>query len=382
MTANEFILLIILLTLAIMVIILLISRRKIPVDPKSLLLYAQALNHMLRKEYEQAVKELRAIIDKDTSHVDAYIKLGNLQRETGKLKAAAKIHQNLLYRQDISKTQRLDVMCNLVEDYIQMNEKGIALSVALNILDIDKKNLWALEKTWLLYRDLKKWAKATEYLEKLLHQRRETNKRLVAIYKVQEGLDLFESGDYHDARLIFRKAIKIDPTCEAPYYYYAESYVKNQREAEAVDWWVQFSEVAPDKAWMVFNPLQKILFNLGNFNKIEDFYLSILKHKPGDVRTITALANFYERKGDMDKAEELVEELMDANPNSTIAKIAYCKIMVALKREREISDILNDILYKFDVVEQVTCTHCGHTANEILWICPVCGTADSFMIQS
>ena len=110
MTANEFILLIILLTLAIMVIILLISRRKIPVDPKSLLLYAQALNHMLRKEYEQAVKELRAIIDKDTSHVDAYIKLGNLQREIGKLKVAVKIHQNLLYRQDISKTQRLDAV--------------------------------------------------------------------------------------------------------------------------------------------------------------------------------------------------------------------------------------------------------------------------------
>jgi lipopolysaccharide biosynthesis regulator YciM len=254
--------------------------------------------------------------------------------------------------------------------------------VALNILDFDKKNLWALEKIWVIYRDLKKWAKATEYLEKLLHQRRETNKRLLAIYKAQEGLELFESGDCHNARLIFRKAIKIDPTCEAPYYYYAESYVRDQREADAVDWWVRFSEVAPDKAWLVFNSLQKILFNLGNFSRIEDFYLGILKHKPGDVRTITALANFYERKGDLDKAADLVDELVDANPTSIIAKIAYCKLMVALKREREINDILNEILYKFDVVDKVTCTHCGHIANEVLWICPVCGTADSFLIKS
>lgn len=382
MTANVLFLLVILLILVILVIALIFSRRRAPIAQKSLLLYSQALNHILHHKYELAIKELKAIIDKDTNHVDAYIKLGNLLRDTGKLKAAAKIHQNLLYRQDISKNQRLEVMGNLVEDYIQMDEKGIALSVALNILDFDKKYLWALEKTWLLYRDLKKWAKATEYLEKYLRHRRETNKRLLAIYKVQEGLELFESGDYHNARLIFRKAIKIDPACEAPYYYYAESYVRDHREAEAVDWWVQFSEVAPDKAWLVFNPLQKILFNLGNFNKIEDFYLSILKQKPGDVRTVTALANFYERKGDLDQASGLVDELMDANPTSTIAKIAYCKLMVALKREREINDILNDILYKFDVVDQVTCTHCGHTAKEILWICPVCGTADSFLIQA
>ncbi|MCK4715765.1 MAG: hypothetical protein KAT54_03080, partial [Candidatus Marinimicrobia bacterium] len=306
---------------------------------------------------------------------------GNLLRVTGKLKAAVKVHQALLYRQDIDKPQKLDIMRNLIEDYVELDEKGIALSVALNILDVEKKNMWALEKIWHLYRDLRKWTKASEYMEKVLHFRKESNKRLLAIYKVQEGLEKFESGTNHDARLIFRKAIKIDPACEAPYYYMAESYVKDRREADAVEWWVKFAEIAPDKAWLIFHPLQKVLFNLGNFGNIENFYLNILKCKPGDVRTITALANFYERKGDLQKASVLVEDLIETNPTSVIAKIAYCKLLVAQKREREVSDVLNDILYKFNTINQVRCTNCGHVVKDILWICPVCGKEDPLLDQ-
>jgi lipopolysaccharide biosynthesis regulator YciM len=196
---------------------------------------------------------------------------------------------------------------------------------------------------------------------------------------VQEGLEKYEAGNFHDARLIFRRAMKIDPGCEAPYFYMAESYVKDRRELDAVEWWVKFAEAAPEKAWLVFNPLQKVLFNIGNFGKIEDFYLNILKNRQNDVRTITALANYYERKGDLQKASNLVEDLIENNPNSTIAKIAYCKLLVSLKRGKEVGDVLNDIIDQFDSVDQVRCSNCGHQVRDILWICPMCGAEDSFL---
>jgi len=380
MTANVTYLIISIIVLGFMLLWLIFGRKKSSGKPKSAL-YTQALDHIIRRDYESAIKELKAIVKEDTNHIDAYIKLGNLLRETGQIKAAVKIHQGLLYRQDINKTQKLEIMRNLVDDYIDLDEKGIALSVALNVLDVDKRNMWALEKIWHLYCDLKKWAKASEYMEKILRYQKKSNSRILAIYKVQEGLEKFEAGNCHDARLIFRKAMKIDPGCEAPLFYMAESYVKDRRELDAVEWWVKFAEAAPEKAWVVFNPLQKVLFNLGNFGKIEDFYLNILKNKQDDVRTITALANYYERKGDLQKASNLVEDLIENNPNSTIAKIAYCKLLVSLKREKEVGDILNDILYRFDSIGQVRCSNCGHQVQDILWICPVCGTEDSFLNQ-
>lgn len=378
MTTLEIILAVIFGLIVIAIGATLIGRRKSETQPKSLL-YTQALNHILQKEDNKAIRELKAIIEKDTNHIDAYIKLGYVLRRTGQIKPAVKVHQALLYRQDIDKLQKLEIMRNLVLDYIEMGEKGLALSVALNILDVDKKNIWALEKIWHLYRDLKKWNKALEYMEKVFQIRKEVNKRAMSIYKVQEGLEKFNAGNYHEARLLLRKAMKLDPLCEAGYYYMAESYLKEKRDAEAVEWWEKFADVAPKKAWLIYPQLQKVLFNYGNFGKIEEFYLKILKKVPHDARTITELSGFYERKGNLSKALDLVSDLMVTNPDSLIAKIAYSKILIAMERNREAGDILADILNHLDTIRDVRCSHCGHLADQPLWICPECGAVDTFL---
>ena len=378
MTTLEIILALVFLLILLLVLGTVIGRRRTESKPKTTL-YTQALNHILQGELNTAIKELKSIIEKDTSHIDAYIKLGNVLRKAGKLKQAVKVHQALLYRQDITKHQKLEIMQNLVYDYEDLNEKGIALSVALNILDVEKKNIWALEKIWHLYRDLKKWSKASEFMEKVLQIRKDSNKRVKAIYKIQEGLEKYNNGAYHDARLIFRKASKIDPQCEAGYYYMAESYLAEKRDADAVEWWEKFANTAPRKAWLVFAKLQKVLFNYGNFGKIEEFYHNILKSEPNDVRTITALASFYERKGDLSRATDIVSDLIETNPNSIIGKIAYSKLLIALNREREASDVLTDVINHFDSINHIACKNCGHTTNEALWICPICGMEDSFL---
>ena len=378
MTTFEIILAIVFIVLLLLIIRVFRGRRKFETKPKTTL-YTQALNHILQGEYSIAIKKLKSIIERDTSHIDAYIKLGDTLRKAGKLKQAVKIHQTLLYRQDIDRMQKLEVMRNLVYDYEDLNEKGIALSVALNILDLDKKNKWALERIWHLYRDLKKWNKASEYMEKVFQQRKEHNKRALALYKVQEGLEKYDRGAYHDARVIFRKAARIDPQCEAIYYYMAESYLKEKRDAEAVEWWEKFAETAPGKAWLIFPKLQKVLFNYGNFGRIEEFYQKILKAEPNNIRTITALASFYERKGDLTRAKDIVSDLIETNPDSIIAKVAYSKLLIALRRDREASDVLTEVLNQFNSIKDIRCSNCGHLADKALWICPVCGQEDSFL---
>lgn len=378
MTTLEIILVVVFGVILIAIIIAAFGRKKSVAQPKSML-YTQALNHILQKEYHKAIRELKAIIEKDTNHIDAYIKLGHVLRKTGQIKPAVKVHQALLYRQDINKLQKLEIMRNLVLDYIAMGEKGLALSVALNILDVDKKNIWALEKIWHLYRDLKKWNKALEYMEKVFQIRKAVNKRAMAIYKVQEGLEKFNVSNFHDARLLFRKAMKIDAQCEASYYYMAESYLKEKRDPDAVEWWEKFADVAPKKAWLVYPHLKRVLFNYGNFGRIEEFYHKILNKEPHDVRTITELADFYERKGNLSRASDLVSDLMVTNPDSLIAKIAYSKILIALERNREAGDVLAELLNQFDTIKEARCSHCNHLADQPLWICPVCGTEDTFL---
>lgn len=377
MTLLDFLLTLVLIFLIAFVIINLVGRRRgRPRD--SVNLYTLALNHMLHGEDDIAIRKFRDVIRADTDNIDAYINLGILMRKIGKTANAIKIHQGLLYRQDTNPIQRLEILRNLVEDYINAGDKIRALNYVENIINIDKKNVWALEKNHTLNRDLGRWEKASEYLEKVLEIKKESNDRLLALYKIQEGLVKYKAGEYHEARLIFRKALKIDPQCEAAYYYIANSYVLDHRESDAVEEWIMFADIAPQKAHLVFKPLQTILFNLGNFGNIESFYENLLKRLPGDPMTLIALAGFYEKKGNAAMATRILEDLTEKNPNVAVAKIELVKLLIDQTKLTQATAILNEIIEHMADTEQYTCSNCGNQAHEIQWICPVCGQADTY----
>jgi len=337
---------------------------------------------MLHGENDTAIRLFREVIRTDTDNIDAYINLGILMRRSGKAKNAIKIHESLLYRQEISNIQRLEILRNLVEDYIITGDRIRALSYVENILSIDKKNIWALEKNHILNRDLGRWEKASEYLAMALELKKERNDRLLALYKVQEGLVKYQAGEYHEARLIFRKALKIDPNCEAAYYYIGNSYVMDHREADAVEEWVKFADVAPHKAYLIFKPLQTILFNLGNFGNIESFYENLLKRLPDDPKTLIALAGFYEKKGNINKAITILEDLVEKKPDLSIAKINLAKLLIGQAELSQATTILNDIIEKMVDTKEHICSNCSNRSPDILWICPVCGMADTYFTEA
>jgi len=252
--------------------------------------------------------------------------------------------------------------------------------VAEKILDINRRNQWAYDKMHRLYRDLKNWPKAAEYLEKSIRfGKKKSYARLIALYKVQEGFEKYRGGDYHEARLLFRKAAKIDPKCEAAYYYIANSYVKDQRQEDAIPWWEKFAEVAPAKASLVFPYLQKVLFNMGNFNQIESFYQNILRKRPEDIQAHLALASFYDRKGDRKRALEICEEMKDKNPDSVLAKITLAKYLLWNNQIQKSSEILDEVIDRLQNSHSYTCSRCGAVVDEVRWLCPICGEPDTFL---
>jgi len=344
-------------------------------------LYTLALNHMLHGEYKTAIKCLKDVVKHDTDNIDAYIKLGVLLRETGEGQNAVKVHQGLLFRREMPQDERIIIMRHLLEDYEALEDREKALEIAQKIVDMTRRNLWAYDKMHKLYRDLGNWEKAAEYLQKTLRFYKKTQSRLLAIYKVQEGMEKYKIGQYHEARLIFRKAIKIDPRCEAPYYHIANSYMKDQRQEDAILWWEKYADVAPEKASLIFQRIQRVLFNLGNFSKIEDFYQKILAKRPDDIQANLALASFYDRKGDLNKAIATCDDLKDKKPNSIAAKLMLVKFLVQNKELHRASEVLNGTIEYLQGLQTFVCSNCGNQIAEIRWLCPACGEPDTYLSE-
>ena len=63
-------------------------------SPRTDNIYTEALNAMVRADKTKAVSLLRDVVKKDSDHVDAYLQLGNILRDSNP-QQAVKIHQTL-----------------------------------------------------------------------------------------------------------------------------------------------------------------------------------------------------------------------------------------------------------------------------------------------
>ena len=90
-------------------------------------LYSEGLDMLVTGQLKSAYRNFKEIINQDSSNIRAYLHLGQVLREGGKYKQGLKVHQNLLYRKDLSKYEKIDLYKNLVFDYEKLgsNDQSI-----------------------------------------------------------------------------------------------------------------------------------------------------------------------------------------------------------------------------------------------------------------
>ena len=140
-------------------------------------------------------------------------------------------------------------------------------------------------------------------------------KQKMALYRVFEGLKLAEESNGKEARIKFKEALKQDPKCAAAYYYLGHSYIQEERLEDAVKEWQSLCSKIPEKAHVVFDDLEKTWFELGNFAEAENLYNKILEENTDDIHAALALAEIYNKKGEYDRALEILQRYEDIYPD-------------------------------------------------------------------
>ena len=63
-------------------------------------LYAEGLDMLVSGKHQAAYKNFKEIVEKDSSNIKSYIRLGQVLREGGNIIQAIKIHKSLLHRKN------------------------------------------------------------------------------------------------------------------------------------------------------------------------------------------------------------------------------------------------------------------------------------------
>lgn len=338
-------------------------------------LYTEGLDHLLRGNLQQAYKAFKAVIGGDTDNVSAYLKMGQTLRDAGAPQKALKLHESLLARPSLSSYERLELYRNLALDNSALGDHAKAIKWASAILKLEKRNLWALRNLIKFYRDIGDWESCGKYLLQWQKTTGKPDTRLLALCRFRQGYDQRDSSDPATVRAHYQQALKVDGKFAPAHYFLAESYTseahqrrqelrtggdgtsKNvtpadgsrdkmcvERYTQAVSHWTAFVGLSPQDTYRVLPAVEEALFYLQRFDDLELFLKQVLEKEPGNPDAVASLANFYVRKGELDRAEGVLGQLPDSDQPAALIQAIRLKLRYRRNAEDNIMPDLDRLV--------------------------------------
>jgi lipopolysaccharide assembly protein B len=348
-----------------------ITERKLP--------YTQGLNYLLAGEPDKAKEKLLEAVRRDSENLDAYLKLGALLRQKGQPASAAKIHQSLTVRSDLNHYDQIDVYKELALDYEAAGVLPRAAELTDKILSLSSNNGWALNFRIKLAHQLNDFTVAYEMTRRLQSVTGNKDESILALYRVEEGIALMEAGKDKDGRVKCREGIKLDKGCTSGYITLAKSYVRENREEDAVKELKYLLEARPEHGYLIYDMLENLYFTLGKFDDMERLYRDVLNKRPEDLKAAQALAKLLRKKGEINRALDVARDLLDRYPDNLWARRFMISTLMENGRNEEIGMLVVELLDQVLADAQIfVCNKCGYKSEEPLWHCPTCTAFNSF----
>lgn len=320
-------------------------------------LYTEGLDHLLSGNLKQAFECFKSVVESDTDHTAAYLKLGQVMRQGGAADRALKLHESLLARPNPTPYERVELLKHLALDHLELGQYDRAIKCGLAILKLDKRDRWALRHLVSFYRKQGDWESAGKYLAQWQKVTDKEDSSLQAWCRFRQGYDRRNDDPPDAVREHYQQALKLDATFAPAHYYLAVSYADeaaarrsrqstngdglgsqpgrtpaagqdevDQLYSQAVSHWASFAELSPAETAMILPQVEETLFFLQRFDDMEPFLRKILDKDSNNLDGLASLANFYVRKGELDRAEQLLGTIPDAAANDPLIQAIQLKL--------------------------------------------------------
>ncbi|RKY76306.1 hypothetical protein DRQ07_10540, partial [candidate division KSB1 bacterium] len=311
MTTAYYIITAFILILVFISILVLIRKKR-----KSSAPYTEALHCFIEGDRDSALELLKKAVKEDTENVMAYILLGNIIREKGNPQKAIKIHRNLLVRSNLTKSQTQEILIALIRDYKNAGLISQAVEMAEKLVKQDRKNTQYQELLLTLYEENKSWDKAYFQRQSLNKWKKQKDSNILALYKIEAGLDAIKKGLEKEGRIRFREAIKLNKKCIPAYLYWGDSLQRENRYSEALEVYINFTKKNPQKAHLAFDRIKDLLFDMGRYGEIELIYKDVITRDPENFEAHLNLADLHMKQGDIERAEKECRDLYNKYPGN------------------------------------------------------------------
>jgi lipopolysaccharide biosynthesis regulator YciM len=170
--------------------------------------YFKGIDYLLNEQPDKAIEALLQVVQVDSETVEPHFALGNLFRRQGEVERAIRIHQSLVARPLLTRTQRDRALFELGRDYYQAGLLDRAENLFRETVERDPGNAGALRLLGKIYEQESEWEKAIAASSPL-----EGNRAVIANYYCELAAQAFAAGDHARAKKMLRRAYFKDRRC-------------------------------------------------------------------------------------------------------------------------------------------------------------------------
>ncbi len=350
----EYVLVFVILLLASAALYVLYERFMRPSGPTVAALYVEALQDLLDDRAETAFTKLRQVVAEDSSNIEAYLRLGQILRDHKRPDRALQVHKDLTLRTNLTATEKQAILKQLAHDYAALEDDDMAEAALKELTTTRPDERWAFDQLLQIQQRRSQWSEAYQTAAQVLKIESNKSKKPLAFFKYQQGLQLVKQKEHHKARIVFKEALGLDPLSTSAYLAIGDSYCEEERFEDAVNFWTKLIEAVPAEGHRAIERLKKALFDLGRYGDIAQICEDILKHSPKDLKARLSLAEFHEKKGELELAEELLSQIVEDEPDNLEAILELTRIYVERVDNRKLTEFLRQIQLRREKVRRVS----------------------------
>jgi len=340
--------------------------------------YFKGLNYLLNEQPDKAIDVFVQMLDIDNETVETHLALGNLFRRRGEVERAIRIHQNLIARPTLDRTQRAQALLELGQDYMRAGLFDRAENLLIELLEINQHETLALQNLRTIYQQEKDWLKCLDVASKLEAITGEVQSIERAHYYCELAVIARKKQDYTLAAELLKKAQESDSTCVRAALVQGKVDVAQENYVAAINSFKQVAEQDPAFVSEILPFLVQSYIGLGQRNELIA-YLQQVYQQQKSIAVMLVLADLLqEDKGDQAAVEFVADYLHKYFSLDGAQKLIDLNRKCAQGSFADTFSILHEQLAMLlEKRPAYQCKQCGFEVKTLHWQCPGCKSWDS-----
>lgn len=344
--------------------------------------YSRGLVAVLEGREDEAVRHLRAVLERDSRHFNALLKLGEVLRHQNRVDEAIELHRKAHHL----KEEDTRPLYALVDDYEAKGDMERARAVLGRIIALKKQSVSAWRKLRSLHMKEKNWDKALEAHERVEKHMRPDDPRDAADRRVGRGIryeiaaEQLARGRPKEAAAGLRRILKDDPQFIPAHVKLGEALVRQAQEAAAVEAWYRGFELTGSPIFLTVLE-EHYLEREQPMAAIEALKLCVERARKDTVPRFY-LGKLYFR---LEMLDDALAVLTGLEGRASYAPNLHYLVGRIHERRRNTAEAMREyrkVIKEMELVQlEYRCRCCGRTEMEWAARCPGCGEWNSIEVN-